>query len=114
MYQLLFSLSSHLKYTVLINYLYLKNSNTHDTDGSIQIMTGTEICGPAFQVLAAGDQHGQTEQKSAQNTITAAGQIGWSFEQPGMVEYVPAHVREGGTRYSLRRLPTQIVLWFYQ
>lgn len=58
----------------MINYLCLKSNTTSDTDGYNQIMTGTEICGPAFQVLAAG--HGQTEQKSAQNTTTASGQAG--------------------------------------
>jgi len=26
------------------------------------------------------------------------GQVGWGFEQPGLVEDVPAHGRGGGTR----------------
>lgn len=95
MYQMLFSLSNHLKYAALVNYLYLKDNTTHDTNGSIQIMTGTEICGPAFQVLAGGDQNKacQTQQKSAQNTTTASGEAGWAFEKPGVVECVPAHGR---------------------
>ena len=34
-------------------------------------------------------------------------------EQPGLVEDVPAHGRGLGTRWSLRSLPTQTILWFY-
>lgn len=83
MYQIFFSLSSHLKYTALINYLYLKTSTIHDTDGSIQIMTGNKICGPAFQVLAAGDQYGQPDTKICAGHNTASGQVGRGFEQPG-------------------------------
>lgn len=48
-------LSSRLKYSALVNYLYIKNS-THDTNGSIWIMTGTEIYDPGFQVLEGGNQ----------------------------------------------------------
>ena len=40
------------------------------------------------------------------------GQAGWGFEQPGIVEGVPAHGRGRGTRWSLRSLPTQIIVWF--
>jgi len=40
-------------------------------------------------------------------------QAGWGFEQPGLVEGVPAHSRWVGTRRSLRSLPTQTILWFY-
>jgi len=29
------------------------------------------------------------------------GQVGWSSEQPGLVEEVPAHGRGVGTRWSL-------------
>ena len=36
-----------------------------------------------------------------------------SSEQPGLVGYVPAHGRGVGTRWSLRPLPTQTILWFY-
>jgi len=36
----------------------------------------------------------------------------WGFEQPGLVEDVPAHGREVGTRWSLRSLPTQTILLF--
>lgn len=61
MYPMFFSLSSHLKYTALFNYPYLKNNTTHDTNGSIQLMTRTEICDPGFQVLAGGDQWGQPD-----------------------------------------------------
>lgn len=61
MYPMLFNLSSNFKYTALVNYLYLKKDTTHDTNGSIQIMTGTEICDPGFQVLAGGDQCGQPD-----------------------------------------------------
>ena len=61
MYPMLFNLPSHLKYTALVNQLYLKNNTTHDTNGSIRIMTGTEICHPGFQVLAGGDQWGQPD-----------------------------------------------------
>ena len=41
------------------------------------------------------------------------GQVGWSSEQPGLVEDVPAHGRGIGTRWSLRSLPTLTILWFY-
>jgi len=40
------------------------------------------------------------------------GQVGWGFEQPGPVEGVPAYGRGVGTRWSLRSLPTQTILWF--
>ena len=40
-------------------------------------------------------------------------QAEWSSEQPGLVEDVPAHGREVGTRWSLRSLPTLTILWFY-
>ena len=43
----------------------------------------------------------------------AQGQVGWSSEQPGLVEDVPAHGRGIGTRWSLRSRPTQTILWFY-
>ena len=33
------------------------------------------------------------------------GQVGWSSEQPDLVEDVPAHGRGSGTRWSLRSLP---------
>jgi len=38
------------------------------------------------------------------------GQVGWGFEQSGLVEGVPAHGREVGTRRFLRSLPTQTIL----
>jgi len=38
------------------------------------------------------------------------GQPGWGFEQPGLVEGVPAHGRGVGTRVSLRFLPTQTIV----
>jgi len=38
------------------------------------------------------------------------GQVGWDFEQPGLVEGVHAHGRGVGTRWSLRSLPTQTIL----
>jgi len=38
------------------------------------------------------------------------GQVGWSSEQPGQVEDVPAHGRGVGTRWSLRSLPTFTIL----
>lgn len=52
---------SHLKYTALVNYLYSGNNTTHDTNSSIWIMTGIEICDPGFQVLAGGDQWDQPD-----------------------------------------------------
>ena len=39
-------------------------------------------------------------------------QVGWVFEQPGLMEGVPAHGRGVGSRWSLRSLPTQTILWF--
>jgi len=38
------------------------------------------------------------------------GQVGWSSEQPGLVEDVLAHGRGIGTRSSLRSLPTLTIL----
>lgn len=43
----------------------------------------------------------------------AEGQIGWGFEKPRLVECVPDHGKEGGTKYSLMSLPIQAILWFY-
>jgi len=40
------------------------------------------------------------------------GQVGQGFEQPGVVEGVSAHGRGVGTRWSLRSLPTQTILYF--
>jgi len=42
----------------------------------------------------------------------AQGQVGWGFEQPGLVESVPAHGRGVGTRWPVRSLLTQTILWF--
>lgn len=42
------------------------------------------------------------------------GQVGWSFEQPALVEGVPAHGRGVGMRWSLRCLPTQTIPWFHE
>ena len=39
------------------------------------------------------------------------GQAGWGFEQPGLVEGVPAHGRGGWTKWSTRSRPTQIIWW---
>jgi len=39
--------------------------------------------------------------------------LGTSSEHPGLVEDVPTHGRGVGTRRSLRSLPTQTILWFY-
>jgi len=41
---------------------------------------------------------------------SAQGQVGWSSEQPGLGEDVPAHGRGVGTRRALRSLPTQTIL----
>ena len=38
------------------------------------------------------------------------GQVGWGFEQAGLVEGVPAHGMGVGTGCSLRSLPTQTIL----
>jgi len=38
------------------------------------------------------------------------GQVGWSFEQHGLVEGVPAHGRGVGTRWSLKFIPTRTIL----
>ena len=45
---------------------------------------------------------------------SCTGQVGWSSEQPGLVENVPAHGRGAGSRWSLTSLPTQTILWFYE
>ena len=49
------------------------------------------------------------------------GQAGCGFEQPGLVEGVPAHGRGAGTRGSVRSFTTEtilrfcdfMILWFY-
>jgi len=38
------------------------------------------------------------------------GQVGWSSEQPGLVEDVPAHGRGLGNGWSTRSLPTFTIL----
>lgn len=38
------------------------------------------------------------------------GQAGWSFEQPGLIEYVPVHGKGVGTRSSSRSLSTETIL----
>ena len=38
-------------------------------------------------------------------------QVGWSSEQPGLVEDVPTHGSGVGTRWSSMSLPTQTILW---
>lgn len=41
-------------------------------------------------------------------------QVGCGFEQPGLIESVPAaHIRALGTRWSLSSRPTQTISWFY-
>ena len=40
------------------------------------------------------------------------GQVGRGFEQPGLVEGVPAHGRGVVTRWPVTSLPTQTILWF--
>ena len=44
---------------------------------------------------------------------SAQGQVAWDFEQPGLVEGVPAHGRGAGMRWAIRCLPTQTILWVY-
>ena len=45
-------------------------------------------------------------------TGSVQGQAGWGFEQPAVVQGVPAHGRGVGTSWSIRSLPTQTILWF--
>jgi len=40
------------------------------------------------------------------------GHVGGGFEQPALVEGVPAHGRGLGTGWSIRSLPTQTIPWF--
>jgi len=40
-------------------------------------------------------------------------QVGWGFDQPSLVEGVAAHGRGVGMRWSIRFLPNQTILWFY-
>lgn len=40
--------------------------------------------------------------------------VGWSSWQPDLVDGNPIHGRDVGTRWSLRILPTQGILWFYE
>ena len=41
------------------------------------------------------------------------GHVGWGSVQPDLGEVVPVHGREVGTGWSLKSLPTQTILWFY-
>jgi len=45
------------------------------------------------------------------------GQVGWGFEQPGLVEDVPAHGR-GGWNQMIFKVPSKpnhsMILWFYE
>ena len=41
------------------------------------------------------------------------GQAGWGSEQPGLVEDVPACGMGVGTRWTIRSLPNQTILLFY-
>jgi len=61
-------------------------------------------------------ESGETLEQAAQRSCgcllphSVQGQVGWSSEQPGLVEGVPAHGRGVGTRWSLRPLPTFTIL----
>jgi len=63
------------------------------------------------QLGLKSDTDFQTTRAMTQNPIQ--GQVGWSFEQPGLVEVVPVHGKWIGTRWSIRSLPIQISMWFY-
>ena len=47
-----------------------------------------------------GEALEQVAQRGCRCPISGSvqGQVGWGFEQPGLVEGVPAHGRGGGTR----------------
>jgi len=62
-----------------------------------------------------GETLAQVAQRSCGYPLPGSvqGQVGWGFEQPGLVEGVPAHGRGIGTRWSLRSVPTQTIFWFY-
>jgi len=51
-----------------------------------------------------------TEAVDAPLPGSVQGQTGWSSEQPGLMEDVPAHGRGVGTRCSSRSLPTETIL----
>ena len=57
----------------------------------------------------------QTAQRSCGCPLPGSvqGQAGQGFDQPGLVEGVPAHGRGGGTGWSIRSLPAQTIIWFY-
>ena len=63
----------------------------------------------------SGEALAQAAQRSCGSPLpgSAQGQVGWSSEQPDLVEDVPADGRGVGTRWALRSLPTQTILWFY-
>lgn len=39
-------------------------------------------------------------------------QVGWDFEYPDLVGGIPAHGRGLGTRWPLKSIPAQTILWF--
>jgi len=53
-----------------------------------------------FFTMRMGRQLEQVAQRSCGCSLPGRfqGQVGWGFEQPGLVEGVPAHVRGFGTR----------------
>ena len=59
-----------------------------------------------------GEALEQVAQRSCGGLIPGSvqGQVGWGFEQRGLVESVPVLGRGVGTRGSLRSLPTQTIL----
>ena len=61
---------------------------------------------------AGGEALAQVAQRSCGCPLPGSvqGQLGWGFEQPGLVEGVPAHGRGVGTRWSLKYLPTLTIL----
>jgi len=65
-----------------------------------------------FQTEGGGEALEQVAQRSCgcPLPVSVQGQVGWSPEQPGLVEDVPAHGRGIGTRLSLRSLPTENIL----
>ena len=54
----------------------------------------------------------QSRKKMLSQAIYFQGQVGWGFENPGLVKVSLPMAGRVGTIWSLRSLPTQPILWF--
>ena len=103
------SLETH----VIAAFQYLKGAYRKDGEG---LFTRVYI---RYEEEILHHEGGETLEQVAQRSCgcplpgSVQGQVGRSSEQTGLVEDVPAHGRRVGTRWSLRSLPTQTILWWF-